>query len=69
MVLFPVRCFTCGAVIGDKWEDYEKAVSSGEEPGKVLDKLGVKRYCCRRMFLTYYDLAGQVLDYARREEP
>ncbi|HEV51488.1 MAG TPA: DNA-directed RNA polymerase subunit N [Thermoprotei archaeon] len=55
--------------MGDKWEDYQKAVASGEEPAKVLDELGIKRYCCRRMFLTYYDLADQVLEYSRGGEP
>ncbi|MGC8631234.1 MAG: DNA-directed RNA polymerase subunit N [Thermoprotei archaeon] len=68
-LLFPVRCFTCGAVIGDKWEDYEKAIKEGRDPAKVLDELGVKRYCCRRMFLTYYDLADQILEYSRKGEP
>ena len=23
-MIIPVRCFTCGKVIGDKWEDYKK---------------------------------------------
>ena len=27
-------------------------VSAGEDPEKVLDELGVKRYCCRRMLFT-----------------
>jgi DNA-directed RNA polymerase subunit N len=68
-VLFPVRCFTCGAVIGDKWEDYEKGIKEGKSPAQVLDELGIKRYCCRRMFLTYYDLADQVVEYSRKGEP
>ncbi|WP_449463617.1 DNA-directed RNA polymerase subunit N [Tardisphaera miroshnichenkoae] len=55
--------------MGDKWEDYQKAVASGEEPSKALDELGIKRYCCRRMFLTYYDLAEQVLEYSKGGEP
>lgn len=24
--------------------------------GKILDNLGIKRYCCRRMFLTQVDI-------------
>ena len=23
-MIIPVRCFTCGKVLGDKWEDYKK---------------------------------------------
>lgn len=26
------------------------------EQGKILDNLGIKRYCCRRMFLTQVDI-------------
>lgn len=51
-LLVPVRCFTCGAPLGDIWYEYQKRVARGEEPGKVLDELGVKRYCCRRTLLS-----------------
>ncbi|WP_448578815.1 DNA-directed RNA polymerase subunit N [Thermosphaera sp.] len=64
-MLFPVRCFTCGAPIGHLWEEYEKRVKAGEEPGKVLDDLGVKRYCCRRMFLSYVDISKEVLQFPK----
>jgi len=59
--LFPIRCFTCGALIGDKWEEYERRVEAGEDPGKVLDDLGIKRYCCRRMFLSHYEYFDEVV--------
>ncbi|HDD56735.1 MAG: DNA-directed RNA polymerase subunit N [Thaumarchaeota archaeon] len=60
-MMFPIRCFTCGALIGDKWEEYERRVEAGEEPGKVLDDLGIKRYCCRRMFLSHYEYFDEVI--------
>lgn len=60
-MMFPIRCFTCGALIADKWEEYERRVEAGEEPGKVLDDLGVKRYCCRRMFLSHYEYFDEVI--------
>jgi len=44
-VLVPVRCFTCGNLVSDKFEEYQNKVKSGEEPAKVLDSLGIKRYC------------------------
>lgn len=34
------------------WEEFSRRVSQGEEPAKVLDSLGVKRYCCRRTLFT-----------------
>jgi len=67
-LLFPVRCFTCGAVIGDRWEEYEELLRKGEEPKEALDKMGIKRYCCRRMFMTYFDLAGMVMEYSEQGE-
>ncbi len=51
-MLPPVRCFTCGAPLGHLWEEFRKRVAQGEPPSKVLDDLGVKRYCCRRMLFT-----------------
>ncbi|MCY0868520.1 MAG: DNA-directed RNA polymerase subunit N [Desulfurococcus sp.] len=64
-MLFPVRCFTCGRPIGHLWEEYLKRVEKGEDPGKVLDDLGVKRYCCRRMFLSHVDVSKEVLYFPK----
>ena len=62
-MIVPVRCFTCGKVIGHLWEEYKKRVSAGEEPGKVLDSLGLKRYCCRTIFLSHVDLIEEVAKF------
>ena len=79
-MLIPVRCYTCGEIMADKWVPYITAVQSdknkaGDESdpekdllelkymdvkdpnpeksieGKVLDELGLHKYCCRRMIL------------------
>jgi len=62
-VLVPVRCFTCGNLVSDKFEEYQNKEKSGEEPAKVLDSLGIKRYCCRRMLLTTVETIQQVLPF------
>jgi len=62
-VIVPVRCFTCGNLVSDKFVEYQNKVKSGEEPAKVLDSLGIKRYCCRRMLLTTVETIQQVLPY------
>lgn len=62
-MLIPVRCFTCGNLIADKHEDYQNSVKSGEEPGKVLDSLGITRYCCRRMLLTSLETSNQIVPF------
>jgi len=64
-LIVPVRCFTCGALIADKWLEFARRVRQGEHPGKVLDDLGVRRYCCRRMLLSHVDLIDEVLRYER----
>jgi DNA-directed RNA polymerase subunit N len=35
----------------------------GEKPANVLDDMGVKRYCCRRMFLSTVETINQLLPY------
>ena len=60
-MIIPVRCFSCGKVIGDKWEEFARRVAAGEHPAAVLDDLGVTRYCCRRMLLSHVNLIDEVL--------
>lgn len=47
----PIRCFTCNKLIADKWDDYKELIKNGSTEAEALDKLNIKRYCCRRMFL------------------
>ncbi len=59
-MIIPVRCFSCGKPIGHLWEEFKKRTAEGENPGKVLDELGLERYCCRSVFLGQEDLAELV---------
>ena len=71
-MIIPIRCFTCGKVIGNKYRTYldktkkknddlttieinSKNVKKTEE-GKVMDELGLDRYCCRKVIMTHVDL-------------
>ncbi|KAK9480301.1 DNA-directed RNA polymerase [Lipomyces japonicus] len=62
-MIIPVRCFSCGKVVGDKWETYLELLQHDNSEGEALDKLGLKRYCCRRMILTHVDLIEKLLRY------
>ena len=62
-MLIPVRCFTCGNLIADKFDDYQNKIKSGEEPSNVLKELGIERYCCRRMLLTTVETIQQVIPF------
>ena len=82
-MIIPIRCFTCGKVIADKWEIYFEKVQMAyikedipnekkkrfvdldtlemkTVEGKILDEIGFKRYCCRRMFLSHVDLCEKI---------
>ena len=62
-MLIPVRCFTCGGLIADKQAEYSNRVKAGEDPAKVMDSLGLNRYCCRRMFISNVDTIYQIIPY------
>ena len=64
-MIVPVRCFSCGSAVGDLYGRFAKSVKEGKEPDKVLDELGVKRYCCRRMLLAHVDLIDEIMKYGK----
>jgi DNA-directed RNA polymerase subunit N len=47
--IIPVRCFSCGEVVGDKRRKYDELVRSGETEKAALDKVGLQASCCRCM--------------------
>ena len=90
-MIIPIRCFTCGKVIADKYDYYikeserlkleesqdvskkianmtkeekEKAAKEAHDTrhfdpvrtGKLLDNMGLTRYCCRRHMLSTVDM-------------
>ena len=62
-MIIPVRCFTCGKIIGDLWAEYKKRIESGEDSEKVLDSLGLDRYCCRTVFVTHIDMMKEIAQF------
>lgn len=64
-MIIPIRCFSCGKPIAHLWEEFKRRVESGESRKKVLDELGLKRYCCRAMFLGHVDLIDTVAQFKR----
>ncbi|SPO02341.1 probable DNA-directed RNA polymerase II chain RPB10 [Cephalotrichum gorgonifer] len=62
-MIIPVRCFSCGKVVGDLWERYLRLLDEGQTDGDAMDQLGLKRYCCRRMVMTHVDLIEKLLKY------
>lgn len=74
--IFPIRCMTCGKVIGDLYNHYKTEVEKNKtddniininakkiemtHSGKVMDKLGLKRLCCRRHMISHADLIDTI---------
>ena len=46
---------SCGKPIAHLWEQFKERTSNGEDAKKVLDELGLDRYCCRTVFLGQED--------------
>ncbi len=64
-MLIPIRCMSCGKPVAHLWEKYKKRVEQGEAPAKVMDELGLERYCCRALFLGHVDLLEKVSKFKK----
>lgn len=62
-MIIPVRCFTCGRVLGSDWEKYLQLLGAGKGARAALDDLGLSRYCCRRMILSHVDLIEDIIPF------
>lgn len=55
-MIIPIRCMSCGKPIAHLWEEFKERVEKNRENSKkVLDELGLTRYCCRAMFIGQED--------------
>ena len=63
-MLIPVRCWSCGKVVAHVYDQFKNAVDTGEDPSKVLDDLGIERYCCRRMYVGHIELIDEVAPFS-----
>ncbi|MBR9678429.1 MAG: DNA-directed RNA polymerase subunit N [Nanoarchaeota archaeon] len=59
-MIIPIRCFTCGKPVSHLWKEYTERTGKGENKGKVMDDLGLNRYCCRALFVGHVDLIDVV---------
>jgi DNA-directed RNA polymerase subunit N (RpoN/RPB10) len=63
-MIIPVRCFSCGQVVAHNYEEFLKEIKEKKlKPNEILDKLGVKKYCCRRMYISQVDLIDDIMRY------
>ncbi len=64
-MIIPIRCFSCGMVIADKWERFVQMTTTEQKSvEETLDELKVGRYCCRRMFVSHVQLIDEVAPFS-----
>ena len=68
-MIIPVRCFSCGHVIGHMWERYSNGVKEGRNANEMLDEIGLERYCCRRMFVSHVELIDDIAPFSVAQPP
>lgn len=68
----PVRCFSCGAVVGRFEIRIEELLKEGKKYAEIFETLKIERYCCRRIVMSSVDLNAILLQYKplpREENP
>ena len=64
-MIIPIRCFSCGKPIAQHWEEFKERSEAGENKKKILDDLGLERYCCRAMFMGHVDLIDTAAQFKK----
>ncbi len=75
-MIIPIRCFTCGNIIASKYEKYKLLVQNSKESDILLidqkknksnnfyncamEKVGLKRYCCKRHILGHLSILEDI---------
>lgn len=61
----PIRCWTCGKVLRN-YKRFEKLIRKYKKENSpqdmALDDLKMKRYCCRRMYLSHDPKLDEMLE-------
>lgn len=65
MSIIPVRCYTCGKVLATTriYGKYQEYTENGMSTCDALNKIGLTRYCCRRILLCHVNTIETTLMY------
>ena len=64
--MFPIRCYSCNAVVAQHWPGYAKTIQNQDSLYEYLQKKNVKRMCCVRMFLGHVDMTANNMLYPNK---
>lgn len=59
----PIKCFTCGKILGNKWETIDKMINEGKSLKEINVYLYITRYCCKRVIMTTIDVLETEKNY------
>jgi len=69
-MIIPIRCFTCGNLIADKYKKFTEDLKKKEKKENIDNQnrnleeifcdLKLKRYCCRRMLFTQSNILNKL---------
>jgi DNA-directed RNA polymerase subunit N (RpoN/RPB10) len=71
--MLPMRCPTCGTLIGDIQLIHEKEIEKidnneklnedqkNEKKKELINKYGLDKYCCRTRIITYVDIIDIII--------
>lgn len=67
-MLFPVRCFTCGKVISQKYDLYKQLKEAGMPIPALYKEISITKLCCKRMFSGHVEVYECIEKYDQLPE-
>ncbi len=64
-MMFPIRCFSCGKPIAHLHEKYTEMLEAGKSSKQAMDKLEVRRFCCRAVFMGHIELIDNIAPFKK----
>lgn len=64
-MIIPIRCISCAKPVAHLWKEYKDRIAKGEDSKKIMDDLGLERYCCRALFLGHVDLLQDIMEFKK----
>lgn len=62
-MIIPVRCFTCGKVIAQKYNRYVELQNAGVPVPAIYQDIGITKMCCKRMFCSHANAVDNFAEY------
>ncbi|MBI2145399.1 DNA-directed RNA polymerase subunit N [Candidatus Woesearchaeota archaeon] len=64
-MIIPIRCYACGKPVAHLYPEFQERTAKGEDKKKIMDELGMERYCCRALFLGHVDLMDIAAEFKK----